>query len=85
MKIKITKILFIKKITYFLESIRNDYNIETNTLDAVFITKLISKSGKKKEAINQLISYINWIRSKNEFYEKNLITLNKLIEAFYDN
>ena len=79
------KSLINKKTTYFLERIRSDYNIETNTLNEAFIIKLTSKSGKKKEVIHQLINYINWLRSKDEYYEKNLITLNKLIEAFYDN
>ena len=77
------KNLILKKITYFLEKIRADYYLDTSTLDEEFAIKLASKSGNDKEKVIQLINYINWLRSKNEFFEQNLITLNKHIEAFY--
>ena len=79
------KNLINKKITYFLERIRTDFNIDTSTLNDAFIIKLASKTGKKKDDIKTLIDYINWLRTKNEFFEDNLIKLNKLIEAFYLN
>ena len=77
------KNLIDKKITYFLEKIRTDFNLDTSVLNEDFITKLASKSGKKKEDIKQLISYIKWLKAKDEFFEGNLITLNKHIENFY--
>ncbi|GAA4299426.1 DUF4350 domain-containing protein [Aestuariibaculum suncheonense] len=79
------KNLIDKKITYFLEKVRGDYNINTDSLDDEFVTKLASKSGKKKEDIKALIKYINWLRTKSEFFEENLIQLNRHIEAFYNN
>lgn len=79
------KNLIDKKITYFLERIRTDFNIDTSTLNEDFITKLALKAGKKKDDVKALIDYINWLRTKNEFFEENLIKLNKLIEAFYLN
>ena len=72
-----------KKITYFLEKVRTDFNLDTAILDEEFITRLASKSGKKKEQIEKLIKYINWLRTKNEFFEENLIKLNRHIEEFY--
>ncbi|MCH4552371.1 DUF4350 domain-containing protein [Aestuariibaculum lutulentum] len=78
------KNLIDKKITYFLEKVRSDYNINTDTLDDEFVSRLASKSGKKKEDIKALIKYINWLRTKNEFFEENLIKLNRHIEAFYN-
>lgn len=72
-----------KKITYFLEKIRTDYNLNTSKLDKNFIDKLSQKSGKSKEEVIKLVKYINWLRSKNEFFEENLINLNRHIEAFY--
>lgn len=72
-----------KKITYFLEKIRHDLNLNTNVLDDEFIEKLAAKTGKKKDAIRKLVNHINLMRSKNEFFEENLIKLNRLIEAFY--
>lgn len=77
------KNLIDKKIMYFLEKIRTDFNLDTSTLNDEFIVKLAAKTGKKKEDVKKLINYINWLRSKNEFFEENLIKLNKHIEAFY--
>ncbi|WOD42499.1 DUF4350 domain-containing protein [Hwangdonia lutea] len=77
------KNLIDKKITYFLERVRTDFNMDTSVLNDDFIVKLASKTGKKKEDVKKLIDYINWLRTKNEFFEDNLIQLNKLIEAFY--
>ena len=77
------KNLIDKKIVYFLEKIRTDYHMDTSTLDEEFITTLASKSGKKKEQISKLVNFINWLRTKNEFFEDNLLKLNKHIEDFY--
>lgn len=77
------KNLIDKKITYFLEKIRTDYNIDTSVLDENFIEKLSAKSGKKKDIVAKVINHINWLHSKNEFFEENLIHLNRYIEAFY--
>jgi hypothetical protein len=77
------KNLINKKIKYFLEHIRTDLKLDTSHLNEEFIAKLTAKSGKKKEQISQLINYINWLKSKDEFAEINLISLNKHIEAFY--
>lgn len=77
------KNLIDKKITYFLEKIRTDYNMDTSILDAHFIDKLTAKSGQKKEVVTKLINYINWLRTKSEFFEENLVHLNRHIEAFY--
>ncbi|WP_100614975.1 DUF4350 domain-containing protein [Confluentibacter citreus] len=79
------KNLIHKKITYFLEKIRTDYNLDTSVLNDEFIAKLASKTGKKKEDVKQLIDYINWLKSRNEYFEGNLLTLNKHIETFYSN
>lgn len=77
------KNLIDKKITYFLEKIRSDYNLDTTDLNKEFITKLSQKSGKKKETVEKTINFINWLRTKNEFFEENLIKLNRHIEEFY--
>lgn len=77
------KNLIDKKITYFLEKIRTDYNMDTSILDAHFIDKLTAKSGQKKKVVTKLINYINWLRTKSEFFEENLVHLNRHIEAFY--
>ncbi len=58
-------------------------NLNTAVLNQEFIEKLAAKTGKKKEDVKKLVDYINLMRSKNEFFEENLIKLNKHIEAFY--
>ena len=77
------KNLIDKKITYFLEKIRTDYNLDTANLNEDFIEKLTTKSGKKKEDVKKLINYITLLRTKSEFFEENLIKLNRHIESFY--
>lgn len=77
------KNLIDKKITYFFEKIRTDYNLNTNELNDAFISKLAAKSGKKKEDVKTLINYIKLIQSKRAYFEGNLVTLNKHIENFY--
>ena len=73
-----------KKITYFLEKIRSDFNLKTNNLDEHFIEELTSKSGKEPDKVLQTINYIKWLQNRNEYHEENLITLNKVIEDFYN-
>ena len=77
------KNLIDKKIAYFLEKIRNDLNLNTDVLDETFIETLASKTGNKKVHVKKLVNYINLMKSKNEFFEENLIKLNRYIEAFY--
>jgi len=79
------KNLIDKKIVYFLEKTRTDYNISTNKLDQDFITKLILKSGKDKTITTTLINYINTLKAKQTLVEQHLLTLNKHIESFYSN
>ena len=71
------------KVTYFLEQLRTDYNIETDELDSDFENLLHLKSGKKMEVIIPLFKYINWLKNKDNFGENNLLKLNELIEDFY--
>ena len=74
-----------KKSTYFLARIRTQYNLDTSKLDDDFIARLSLKSGVKKEKVATLINYIVWLRNKRQYFESNLIQLNKHIEEFYSN
>jgi len=70
-----------KKIIYFLEKIRNEYLIETITLDDHFEKKLHLKSGKKIEDIQNVVRLINYQKkSYHQSVEDDLITLNSAIE-----
>lgn len=77
------KNLIDKKITYFLEKVRTDFNLDTSQLDDDFINKLSGKAGRKKEDVMQLINYVKWLRTKDELSEQSLIKLNRFLEAFY--
>ncbi|NQX86946.1 MAG: DUF4350 domain-containing protein [Flavobacteriaceae bacterium] len=77
------KNIITKKITYFLEKLRTDYNIDTSVLDDEFIEKLTAKSGQNKDVVAKVIKHINWLNSKTDFFEENLVHLNRYIEAFY--
>jgi hypothetical protein len=71
-----------KKITYFFEKIRSKYHLDTQNLDASFIKNLAIKSGHSLEDTQKLIDTIKTIKEKSFHTEKDLIYLNKLIEAF---
>lgn len=69
-----------KKIIYFLEHIRNEYMIDTYTLDEKFIEKLHLKSGKSFEDIQKAVSLIKKHRHQFQSTEADVIEINKAIE-----
>lgn len=71
-----------KKMTYFLEKVRNAYFLSTNVLDDVFVKKLAQKSNVNFETANAVFENYNWIK-KSGASEEKLIAFNKAIEKFY--
>lgn len=70
-----------KKIIYFLEKIRNEYLIDTTTLDNDFTTKLQHKSGKNLTDIRKAVFLINaHFKSPHNSIEEDLIQINNAIE-----
>jgi len=72
------------KIKFFLEDIRNKYLLDTQNLDQDFIKRLHYKTGIDKVDIERLINYINKLKNEYQIGENNLITLNKLLDKFYN-
>lgn len=72
-----------KKVLYFLERLRADYNLKTNPLDQVFMESLAQKTGVEPEFAKNLVDYINFLGNNTYITNKELIELNKLIEQFY--
>lgn len=73
-----------KKIIYFLEKIRNEYLLDTATLDENFEKKLQQKTGKKMEDIQRAVYLINQYRKKyHQSIESDLIALNTAIEKIF--
>ncbi|WP_297332373.1 DUF4350 domain-containing protein [Flavobacterium sp.] len=69
-----------KKIIYFLEKIRNEYLIDTYSLDDAFAEKLHLKSGKPLEDIEKIINLIKKHRRQFASTEADVIEINKAIE-----
>ncbi len=74
-----------KKIVYFLEHLRVEYNLKTNPLDNEFIENLSRKTGIEPDFAARLVNYINIISAQSDVSNQELIDLNKLIEQFYTN
>ena len=74
-----------KKITYFLESIRSKYYLDTQLLDDKFVKNLSLKSGKEQSKTKKTINLIVHLKAKQSCNEDDLKLLNKAIEDFYNN
>jgi len=72
-----------KKITFFLETIRTRYLMDTQKLNSEFIKRLHHKTGVDKEEIERLIFLIRNLQKEENPREQKLIILNKLLEKFY--
>ncbi|MGJ8667213.1 MAG: DUF4350 domain-containing protein [Patiriisocius sp.] len=71
-----------KKISYFMETIRTQYYLDTNELSEKFINKLALKSGNTIDETRKVIDTIKVLKGKSFHTEQDLIALNKLIENF---
>jgi hypothetical protein len=72
-----------KKITYFLEHLRNEYLMDTQNLDETFVKRLALKSGKEIDETQQLIKLINQLKRKVYFEEKDVLDITKAVERFH--
>jgi len=72
-----------KKITFFLEYLRNTYLLDTQNLNTEFKKRLHHKTGVPKEEINRLIDYIITLTNTSDPRENSLVTLNKIIDKFH--
>jgi len=72
-----------KKATYLLEYFRDNYRLKTNNLDDEFISTLSQKTGTPMEFITDLVNTINFIDTRENISDIELIRFNKLIEKFY--
>jgi hypothetical protein len=72
-----------KKIIYFLDRIRIRYHLDTSKLDDSFVEKLHGKSGKDKELIASIVSFINEFERKKFAIQVDLVRLSNMIEEFW--
>jgi hypothetical protein len=78
------KNIALKKITYFMDFIRNKYYLKTNKIDKEFIERLSEKSGFPQEDVKKVMSLIEKTNEKNTLTEQELIHLNASLEKFYN-
>lgn len=72
-----------KKITFFLEHIRNTYLLDTQNLNEDFKKKLQSKTGMPQIEIERLVDYIIKLSKLKEIPETSLVLLHNMIDNFY--
>ena len=72
-----------KKITFFLEHIRNTYLLDTQNLNDDFKKKLQSKTGMPQIEIERLVDYIIKLSKLKDIPETSLVLLHNMIDNFY--
>ena len=72
-----------KMTLYFLEHVRSTFKLPTHTLDENFIRALQYKSGFPPEDLEEIFSFINYIKQNGQVNEYQLSTYHKQLETFY--
>ena len=73
-----------KKITYFLDQVRQRYYLDTQQINEDFATKLYNKSGKDKDLVQQIVSIIIHFEQTQQAQEETLLQLDKWIDEFWN-
>lgn len=73
-----------KKISYFLDFVRNKYFIKTGTFDEETIRKISYKSSLSIGKLKAIFREIEKIKQSPKITEENLININYQIEKFYE-
>lgn len=74
-----------KKITYFLEFIRTNFQVTTQVFDDEFIDRITVRSGVDREHVHYLFNYIYYLQGLDIVREGQLLELNKKMEEFITN
>ena len=73
-----------KKITYFLDQVRQRYYLDTQQINEDFATKLANKSGKDKDLVQQIVDTIIHFEQTQQAQEETLTQLDKWIDEFWN-
>ena len=73
-----------KKITYFMDYIRNRYFIKTGSFDDEVLKKISDKSSFPINKLKYIFLLIERVKDSKNISEDNLIKINSLIENFYE-
>ncbi|MGK7395814.1 MAG: DUF4350 domain-containing protein [Candidatus Cyclobacteriaceae bacterium M3_2C_046] len=71
-----------KKITYFLDYIRNTYFVRTDTIDQDFYHRLSQKTSKTEEELKKFFDYIHDLQQQKRVSARELTQLNQKIQNF---
>ena len=71
-----------KKITYFLDQVRQRYYLDTQQINEDFAIKLANKSGKDKDLVQQIVGTIIHFEQTQQAQEETLTQLDKWIDEF---
>ena len=72
-----------KKITYFLDQVRQRYYLDTQQINEDFATKLANKSGKDRDLVQQIVGTIIHFEQTQQAQEETLTQLDKWIDEFW--
>jgi hypothetical protein len=72
-----------KMSAYFLEYVRNKYQLQTNLLDDQFITNLKLKSGADESDVNNIVTFINHLEQTDRISDKQLAIFHRQLDNFY--
>jgi hypothetical protein len=74
-----------KMSVYFLEHVRSTFKLPTHILDEQFTEALHYKSGYPKGDLNEIISFVQYLRNNGSVNEQQLINFHNQLELFYQN
>ena len=72
-----------KKISHFLEHLRNYYYLKTDTLSEALYQQIAEKSGIPRKEVDRLFHVIRAVQRREEISEAELLQLHQLMETFY--
>ena len=73
-----------KKITYFMDYLRNRYFIKAVTFDNEILKKISEKTSYPIKKLNNIFFLIEQIKNSNNITEAELVKINSQIENFYE-
>ena len=74
--------LILKKINFFLEHVRSNYHLNTETINEKTATVLSARSNKPLSEVKDLLDMIVLLKNKKHHSEQDVIHLNKKLNQF---
>ena len=71
-----------KKISYFYEWLREQYQMPAGAVDELYLQRLIRKSGKPEAEVRSLFAYIQQIEQRRALAPEDLLLLQHKLESF---